>query len=186
MTFFNLPTWFNSRILSSANNETARLKTEDGQTCFDEGRQFRISYPLSVSSTVRLKFSAPVDFVLRVQSLECDSGFILFEAFRASQITESTPFSTPVPVYRNNFMSTAPSYTRTINIYNGGQITVNGGELAVETMRVKTSGATAQTVTVESGVKGMRGLAAGDYYLRFTSLDATSTGVYVLIFEERP
>ena len=33
--------WFNRNLLSSEVGETARFKVDSGETCFDEGRQFR-------------------------------------------------------------------------------------------------------------------------------------------------
>ena len=134
-----------------------------------------------------MKVSAPIDFILRVQSLDVSAGGVEFTAFRDTQVTEVGAFTDEVPIFANNNQSTALPYTREISILNGGSITINQGEVPVETIRVITSGATAQRTTVGGDIKGQRGLAAGDYYLRFTRVGGgTAQAIYTLLFEERP
>jgi hypothetical protein len=177
-------------ILSSANKGTARLRVDVSQTGFWEGREFRISVPLSIpaATPVVLKFVAPINFILESQGLTCDEQGILFQAYRSTQGTEGGSFSTEVPIYSNNFQSTSPTYAHQATITTGGTFTPDGGQQSVETVRVKTAGSTAQAVTVGGSVRGERGLAAGAYYLKFSNLTGSGTaqGVYSLIFEERP
>lgn len=175
-------------MADGSTEQTARLKVEDAPVCFAEGRQFRISYPFTITEApVVVKVSSPIDFILRTQTLAVNAGGVEFNAFRDTQVTESTPFTDEVPVFANNFQSTALDYTRQIDILNGGTITVGEGEVSVETIRVITSGATAQRTTVGGAVQGFRGLAAGDYYLVFSKIgEGNAAGVYTLLFEERP
>ena len=177
-------------ILTSANKGTARLRVDVSQTGFWEGREFRVSVPLSIPSATPtvIKFVAPIDFILQSQGLTCDEQGILFQAYRSTQGAEGGSFSTAIPIYSNNFQSTAPTYAHQATISTGGSFTPNVGQQSVETIRLKTSGSTAQAVTVGGSVRGERGLAAGTYYLKFSNLtgSGTSQGVYSLIFEERP
>jgi len=175
-------------MANGSTEQTARLKVEEAPVCFAEGRQFRISYPFAITNAaVVLKVSSPIDFILRTQTLAVNAGGVEFNAFRDAQVTESTPFTEAVPVFANNFQSTALDYTRQIDIFNGGTITVNEGEAPVEIIRVITAGATAQRTTVGGAVQGLRGLAAGDYYLVFSRIGGSdAAGVYTLLFEERP
>ena len=177
-------------LLTSSDHANERLKVDVGQTGFWEGREFRVSYELSISSSVSrvLKFSSPVDFILQSQSLTCDEHGILFQAYRALQGNEGGVFDGYVPIYKNNFQSTAPGYTGQVAITTGGTFTPIDVNSSVETIRLRTANATAQAVTVGGAVSGERGLAAGDYYLVFSNLagSGTALGVYSLIFEERP
>jgi hypothetical protein len=177
-------------LLTGQSDETTRLRVDVSQTGFWEGREFRISVPLSIpaATPVVLKFVSPINFILESQGLTCDEQGILFQAYRSTQGTEGGSFSTEVPIYSNNFQSTSPTYAHQATITTGGTFTPDGGQQSVETVRVKTAGATAQQSTVGGSVRGERGLAAGAYYLKFSNLTGSGTaqGVYSLIFEERP
>ena len=156
---------------------------------FLEGREFRVSYPLNIpaATPVVLKFVATTDFDLALQTLTCDTESILFEAFRQVQGVEGGSFSDNVPIYRNNGKrTTLPNVTPTTSITTGGTFTPNENETSVETIRLKTSGATAQASTVGEEIRGKRGLPPGTYYLKFSVLAGTSAaqGVYTLKFEE--
>jgi len=180
-----LNSWFNSDLRT----DTDRIKTETGVTSFDLGRQFRISAPLEIvaSTPFVIKFVSPVDFDIRLQSLECDNEAILFQAYRSTQGTESGTFDTSIPVYSNNFKSTVPSYTMQATLTTGGAFTPSVGQTSVETIRVKTSGSTAHATTVGGAFGGIRGLSAGTYYLKLSNFqNGTAEGVFSLIFDEIP
>lgn len=175
---------------TSKNPKTRRLQVDVAETGFEEGREFRINYPLSIATTNRvvLKFSSPVDFRIQLQTLSSDTAGILFKAYRQEQGVESGVFGTNVPVYDVNFEANTPPYTRQVTVTTGGDFTPNGGEEAVETIRLRVANASGQATTVGGDVGRQRGIGAGDYYLVFTNLVATgtATGVYSLEFEERP
>lgn len=157
-------------------------------TAFLEGRELRISVPLSITAAtpVVLKFTTSRDFYLTSQGLTCDAEGILFEAFRSTQGVEGGTFGTAVPIYSNNFTKSTRAHTPSTLITTGGTFTPNGGQTSVETVRLRTAGATAQASTVGGVVQGRRGLAAGTYYLKFANLTGSGTalGVYSLRFEE--
>jgi hypothetical protein len=185
------PNQFPSSVLTSDGENTARLKVDIGQTGFWEGREFRISEKLSIPSATPLvmKFVAPVNFILTLQTLSCDAEAIEFEAFRDSQGTEGGTFGDTVAIYSNNTQSTTPDYTGQISITSGGTFTPDAlpAGKAVEFIRLKTANATAQRTTVGGAVAGERGLGAGTYYLKFTNYGSgTATGVYTLVWQEQP
>jgi hypothetical protein len=78
----------------------------------------------------------------------------------------------------------APFYSSQVTIASGG--TVTGGTV-VELFRVTAANATAQQQTVLGAASTERGLPAGTYYLRLENIgNSAATGVYSLIWEERP
>ncbi len=174
----------------SDTSTNARLRVDVAQTGFFDGREFRISYPLSIATTseVVLKFVSPIDFILQNQNLSSDSEGIIFRAYRSTQGTEGGTFGTSVDVFANNFQAKAPNYARQVTLTTGGTFTPDGGQDAVETIRVRVNGATAMSSTVGAVAQGERGLAAGTYYLVFSNITGSGTalGVYDLIWEERP
>lgn len=182
---FGTEPWWPSDIFSSRKKGFRRLQTEDGDTAQNEGRVFRISRELSFSDTpFVIRFTSPIDFKIRFQSLSVDTGGIVMRAYRDG--TESGAW-TPVNVFGTNAASFVPSYTRQIAVDSGGAVTPVGP--SAETLRVRTSGATAQKTTVSASGSGDRLLGAGTYYLVFSRLaDVTGTveGVYTLRYEEFP
>ena len=167
-----------------------RIKVEDADPAYALGQQFRISYPLEVSNgdTVFLRVISPVDFELVAQNVETHQSGIAFEAYRDIQGTPSGTFDAAVPIFKNNFQSTASDYTGQVTIDTGGAFTPNVGQAPVETLNALSASATAQRSTVFAGAMGKRGLAAGTYYLSFSKLGGSGTalGVYSLIFNENP
>jgi hypothetical protein len=167
-----------------------RIKVEDADPAYALGQQFRISYPLEVSNgdTVFLRVISPVDFELVAQNLETHQSGITFEAYRDIQGTPSGTFDAVVPIFKNNFQSTASDYTGQVTIDTGGAFTPNVGQAPVETLNALSASATAQRSTVFAGAMGRRGLVAGTYYLSFSKLGGSGTalGVYSLIFNENP
>lgn len=167
-----------------------RVRVDTSRTGFWAGHEFRISYPLSIPAATPtvLKFVSPVNFIIQLQNVSSDTEGVIFEAYRDTQGTEGGTFGTAVNVYSNNFQSTTPEYSTQISISTGGTFTPDGGQVSVETIRLKVNNATAQQSTVAAESIGERGLAAGTYYLKFTNLSGSGTalGVYNLVWEERP
>lgn len=155
---------------------------------FWEGRQFRISVELSIPTTTKffIRFTAVTDFALLRQELTADANGIKFTAVRDA--TTGGTWSAITPRAKNIMSTTNPYAAKTV-IESGtiaGGATVSGGVIT-ETIRVVASGATAQASTVGATAGDQRGLPAGVYLLSFECLgNGTATGVYTLIFEERP
>ena len=155
---------------------------------FWRGRQFRISVELSIATgtTFYIRFIAATDFMLLRQELTVDSNGVKFTALRDA--TTGGVWS-DIPPRAKNIMSSTSVYSARTKIESGtiaGGATVSGG-VVTETIRVVASGATAQAATVGATAGDQRGLPVGTYLLSFQCLgNGTATGVYTLIFEERP
>ena len=167
--------------------DVSRYKTDVANTAFFEGTEYRISQEFTVEATpVVFRFTAPVDFILQLQKVTADGAGVRLRAFRSTQGTPGGTF-TAVPVYKVNFMSTAPVIANANTVDVGGTFTPSGGQEAVETVRVNTSSATAQAQTISGSVGDERGLAAGTYYLVFDRIpnNGTAAAVFDLVWEER-
>jgi hypothetical protein len=84
-------------------------------------------------------------------------------------------------------MDEKPAYVFQATVSTGGTFTPSAP--SVETIRVRTAGATAQQSTVGESSFGERGLLFDTYYLvvsKLTGVSGASSGVYTLIVEERP
>lgn len=171
-----------SRVTGST-KDTARIPVDNGQAGFFERREFRISEEFSIPAATPLvfKFSSPVNFILWEQVVSCDANIVIFEAVVGG--TPSGSFNVPVTIWGKNRMTEQPLYEEQVTINTGGSVA--GGQIA-EVLRIKSSNATAQQISVGATVSSERGLPAGDYYLRLTAEGGTATGTISLIWEERP
>ncbi len=159
-----------------------------------EGRQFRAVRKIVVPASTPLvwKFSALTDFQLIEQQLSSSIGDIELRAYRAADVTEATPFETPVPSFAKNTTNRrrlydgAP-YVQKNTISTGGSITVAAPEDYVDYDRGKTSNATAQQTSVngsENSLRNLIGDTPSDYYLELRSLNGTSEGRFALAWTE--
>lgn len=166
-----------------------RIRVDPGQTGFFEGRIFR-AYKEAVvpvaGPSVSIRFTSPSDFILWSQSLELTQGALRFEVF-----TGATPSGvwTDIPVIGVNRMAGVPQppYASQVSIQTGGEFT--GGN-AVDLLLVRTSSQNASAQNA-GGSFTERGLPAGSYYLRFSTLtgglnvnDAAQM-IYSIVWEER-
>jgi len=172
-------------VWTSSKEKYRRLRVDIGQTGFFEGREFRTFKELNipVATSLVIKFTALVDFILFEQSLVIDAGSCRFTAITGG--TEGGTFSEVLPVIGKNRLTARPTpyYTAQNSLTAGGTIT--GGTI-VEVVRVVTANATAQQQTVGGSQDSARGLPAGTYYLKIENIGTGSvTGVYSLAWEER-
>jgi hypothetical protein len=173
-----LTSWFTSALVTSE-SDSARLKTQDGSTAFDEGRAYRLPFEYSVSGTPAvLRFTSPVSFCLTEQLLSCDVGNIRLDAYRAA--TESGAW-TDVQAFSRNLVA---GMARQVTISTGGTITPTSP--SVDKIRVRTAGAAGQRSTGSQPLRNRRRLAAGTYYLVLSRIDGgdTATGIYLIEWEE--
>lgn len=174
---------FPSSLMTGSTNP--RLRTDNSQTGFFEGREFRTFYEFSIGSgeSVTGRFISDIDFILFGQSLSVDSGGIRVTV-RAGG-TESGTFGTALPVIGKNAMSerVAPFYQSVVDVSIGGS--VSGGTV-VDVARVVSAGSTAQQSTVGGQIADERGLPPGTYYVTLENIDnGDATGVYSSFWEER-
>lgn len=166
-----------------------RIRVDPGQTGFFARRMWRLSFEfVGLDATpIVLRVTMPVNFIIHLQTLSVDDGGVSLRAYRSVQGTPGGSFATPVTMYSVNFMDEKPAYEFAGSVDTGGTFTPSFP--AVETIRVRTSGATAQATAVSASQTGERGLAADVYYLEIATLAGVSggsSGVYTLIVEERP
>lgn len=152
------------------------------EIAFFDRRMFRISYAYSVEAGVpqTIKFSSPVNFILRSQVVAATSNGILYEAVVGG--TPSGSFSQSITTWGVNRMNEVDqaAYLSQVSISTGGS--VSGGAIA-ETISIASSN---QSPNITDTITQPRGLPAGDYYLRLTSLGGNAVGTIALVWEERP
>lgn len=151
---------------------------------FFDGREFRsfFEFNIATGTTTVMRYTANVDFILKLQDLTVDDGSIKFSAI-ANGTTGGVWTALPI-IGKNRMLSNPqPAYVAKNTFDQGG--TVTGGTV-VEIFRVVASSVTAQKSTV-SGRVTERALPAGVYHLKLENISTGSaTGVYSLEFEERP
>lgn len=172
-------------LLTSAIDGFKRLRVDTGQTGFFEGREFRCFKRLNIPTgqTLYAKFVAPVDFIIFLEEAVLTEGQIDITAYR--QVTNDTgPWTKIDPIGRNT-MSRRPTpyYESQCALYTGGSFTP-GVEVGPPIL-IRTSNATAQQTSTPGGASRERGLAAGTYYIKMTSI-TNSIGCYYLEWEELP
>ena len=105
----HLTSWFNSHLSTAPNEPTARLRVDQAQTGFFEGREFRTFAEFDIPSGQSrvLRFASPVDFILFAQNLSIDQG-----AIRLSAITDGVSGGTwtALPVIGKNRMTSRRLY----------------------------------------------------------------------------
>lgn len=182
-------------LLTDGGGASARLRVDQGETGFFAGKMFRSFFngviPKAAGSSIRFRFTSPIDFILWVQELDLTQGALQLEVF-----TGVTPSGTwvSVPVIGVNRMAQRPLpyYVPqvTIDTSVGGTGDFTGGTRVdfLQNRTASTNG-TASNVGVQFSE---RGLPAGAYYGRLQTLagglpvNDDSQFVYRLQWEERP
>lgn len=163
-----------------------RIRVDPGQTGFFTGQMFRtyIEYTIPSATSISLRFTSPIDFILWHQSLDCDQGGVRLEVF-----TGSTPSGTwtALPSIGVNRMSERPTplYTNQCTVETGGTFT---GGTAVDLLRVRAASQNVSATNVGVAQDTERGLPAGTYYIRLSALtgvNGDSLGIYRIAWEER-
>lgn len=171
-------------------NQTSRLRVDDDEIGFFQGWQFRAYYELSIAVGAErsFRFTSPVDFILRSQRMDLDSGGLRTAIF-VGTVTPAGVW-TAVPSFGRNRMSNKfrpePFYVPQVIIETGGTFT---GGTEAEVIRVRSASQSVSAATVGVAADDERGLPAGTYYIRMQPLagvNDTSAGIYTLAWEERP
>lgn len=180
-------------MYSSNSENYRRIRVDVGQTGFFRGREARSFFEFNIpaNNVQVLKFVSPVNFVLIEQSVSVDAGSIRFQALTGA--TEVATFNTSIPVFGKNRMTEreSPFYNFQVTLSTHAAPVAFGsgvtGGTVTENVRVVAANATAQQQTVSGGAQTERGLPAGTYYLRLHNFGSgAATGVYSLVWEERP
>lgn len=175
-------------------NAECRLQVDQAQTGLFEGREFRMVRKVSVVAGTPLvfRFTCAVDFILFEQTLNTSEGDLEYYAYRSTQGTAGGTFTAfPIgPIAKNTSAEfrqyNGARYVSQATVASGGTFTPTDAQQYVDYDRAKTSGATAQQISVSGGNDSERYLAAGTYYLILTSTTGTSVGRFAIVWEERP
>ena len=177
---------------SNKYSEYDRVKVEDGDTAFHEGREFRTFKELNIAvgTTYVIQAVVAVDTILTLVENFIDAGTLRFRTWAGGTPGGSfTPITsifytnnlTPGPNRRNNFPGV---YIRQNTLLDGGTYTPG---LQLDGARIKTSSNSQQAATVGGGTAGKRGIALGTYHFTFENLgNDIITGTFKLEFEELP
>lgn len=189
-------------LYTSTEEGFRRLRTDQGQTGFWEGREFRsfFEFNLPAGNVQTLKFNSPVNFILLEQNLELDAGSLRMEVFTGA-VTEITTFATPVTKVGKNRMTTRRQTYGNGSEYYSSVVSVNthaapvalGSSINIasatrtDLQRLVAANATAQQQSVSGGAQSERGIPPGNYYIRLHNFGSgAATGTYSIIWEERP
>ena len=169
---------------STANAEqTPRIKTETSTAAFFEGRQYRTFKELNITAggVYTIKIDLTKDIVLRELHLQISSGHCKLNTISGG--TDSTPFSSVVPIIRKNTMSSCPVIDSSSSLREGG--TQTGGVL-LDVIDVQSSGWQNFRSTVGNAPYDERGVGPGIYYWKFSSVSGGGDvkGVFRCFWEE--
>jgi len=154
------------------------------------GRMFR-TYLESVIPTagpaVSFRFISPIDFILWQQTLTLTQGALRLEVFTGA-VTPSGSWTALPNIGVNRMLERpAPAYVPQVVVETGGSFT---GGTAVDLMLLRTASTNGQALNV--GIQSTeRGLPAGSYYGRFSTLTGglpvndPAQMLYTIRWEER-
>jgi len=171
-------------LTDGGDGEYRRLRVDVGQTSFYAGREFRsfLEFNILSGATQVIKIVAGCDTVVQQIALDLTLSQIKFELRVGG--TEGGTFSTALPVFKTNGMSTASAYTSQISLASGG--THTGGTLVDVFQAI--SGSNVNKAVVQSITEALPvGFSAGTYYIKLINTDgSTALGILKLRWEERP
>lgn len=181
-------------LVTDARGNTPRIKVDPGQTGFFARRMWALSYEFATANPIAgtplvFKLVMPVNFIVHAHSLSVDQGGVTLRTYIEAQGTPGGVFGTSYPPLSDNAMDEQPEYVFQAVVTSGGTFTPNVGQRPITPLRVRTSGATAQQVSVGGSAVSEKGRNAGTYYAvlsRMTGVAGDCTGVYNLVIEERP
>lgn len=182
-------------LLTDRAGPAKRIRVDPGQTGFFAGRFFR-SYLESVipvaGPAVSARLTSPIDFILWSQVLTLTQGAIRCEVFPLATGVVPSGSWTALPSIGVNRMSERPAYNGAqyapqVTVETGGAFT---GGVASDLLLIRAAGQNGQASNVGTS-QSERGLPAGTYYIRFSTLTGGLTVndaaqmVYAIEWEER-
>ena len=167
-----------SDMMTSTKEGIRRLRVDNGETGFYDGRMFE--FRRKITSPIVFRFVSTVPFMLHGQQISCSEGDIELFTWSSADVTASGTW-TPMPYWNQNEVNT--SYARQATVSSGGTIVVNNPLNYRDYARAKTSSATAQQTTVQGTVVSSRYHNPGTFYLQMVG---TGTGSLYFNWEDRP
>ena len=172
------------KLMTNDNDEYARLRVDVGQTSFFAGREARTFYEFSIASeaTQVIKVVSATDTILQSFSVETFLAEIRTELVTGG--TEGGTFTTALPIFKTNTMSTSSDYAPQVTMNRGG--THTGGTVVDLLFSVSGDNAN-KAVSAGASEDSPQGFSAGTFYIRLTNTDgATASGIFRARWEERP
>ena len=173
-----------AKLMTDGDGDYARVRVDVGQTGFFAGREARTFYEFNIpiGESQAIKVVAPINTIVQTLSVELDLAEIKLELVVGG--TEGGTFSTPLPIFKTNTMTTASNYVPQVTMNVGG--THNGG--TVVDLLTAISGSNANKAISTSATESLpQGFAAGTFYIRLTNTDGNNAiGIFKARWEERP
>lgn len=181
----NMVQAFPKRLFTDGYGDNTRLRVDVAQTGFFAGREFRTFLRLNIANgaTQVIKAVVPLNIILFELKTVINSGDLDISTRVGG--TEGGSFSTTLPNFRTNNMSSIPQppYASQVVVTTGGTHT-GGTEISV--LLVKANDITNQANTI-GGESLERGIATGTYYFLCTNLGTDPVvGLFEARWEERP
>lgn len=163
-----------AKILTLASNLLSgnRMKVEDGDSAFEEGRQFRIGYEFDLSDTsgrrvIQITFGNNI--VLTKSSLEVDQGGVRYSVVGGATATGT--FNATIPSLRKNNMDGAPQLTSQTIFKTGGDFT-GGTDFPIARVRTG-SGNNARASSINTAAQN-RGFGTNTLFIVLEDLNGVN------------
>lgn len=156
-----------------------RLRVDQGDTAFYEGRQFASAHEFSLTAgtSVWLRFVVPIDIIVKRRKLTMLQGS--GRAVLRTGGTEGGAWTAKSP-FNVNSASNRPAYTRQVTASSGG--TVAGSVEAAVALVAETGNGQAISVVATADEYG---LSAGTYYIEISNPGTgAARGQYESVWEE--
>lgn len=167
-----VPDFGPSDLLTSETSYKRRVKTEQGDTAYDEGRKFRAFYDFTgATMPVVLKFviDKPINLMLSTQ--EVHDGALRYRVFTGG--VEGGTFGTTIPSLRTNNKVGTPVIDSGVTLTTGGTLDVTG-QAVNDVVYVRTAGASGQTSTVADSTLSDRGFPPTTAYVVIDQIPSAS------------
>jgi len=172
------------RLMTANNGPYSRLRVDQGEAGFWQGRQFRSVYDMNITqgTSVYIQANVNVNTILRGLTVDLVQGSI--RVYTLAGATGAGTFSTPVPTFPQNSQSDVAAYTQQNTLLLGG--TASGGTV-IDVIHIKTDTNSNRSASVGGAALDDRGVAPATYYYHI-EVDAGDNAVGVLRarWEERP
>lgn len=172
-------------LYTSDNPKFRRLRVDNGQSSFFQGREYRTyrEFSIPAGGNWALKVNVNEDIILWDITVSVDGGGVRMRTvYDDSTVVEISPFDTPIRVLPKNGMSEAPVRSTTTVIRNGGSFE-NGDEIDRHRIVANDQPNIRQTVGGRQGSE--RGVRSGVYYIQLQNLfNTAATGTISSWWEE--
>lgn len=186
---------FPPELLTDAGGSHPRLRTDNDQTSFWQGLQYRTFYKFNVPAgqSVFLQVVAAVNTVVLSIVVDVQEGKMELNTYANNPDTPGTPIqitspfsTTSIPIFRNNGMTGTPVIPNQDKIYPNGAINV-ATALNTDCVPVETTSSSAQRSSIGRSQFEQRGVSPATRYWEIKNTgNSNARGVFYCFWEERP